>query len=240
MASNISHDLYQLQRGRWVLAQHYGENDKEGAVQKARELFASGQFDAIGVIRERYDPNSGSSTGTLVYGNAKTEGVPNLHGRVVKPESAEPERRSGRGPDVDVEYDFDEAPAAHGSRGRAHGGVAGPSSGTVFGKFIMVFTISFLLAGGTWFILSRFGFEGSLASLLGERDLPLKAIIVGFFIFSLIIGPTLISSRDLQAIFYSAESGDTPLRCWPDRNTKSSRAAARRRGTFTRHYPRKG
>ena len=209
MASNISHDLYQLQRGRWVLAQQYGEHDKEGAVQKARELFASGQYDAVGVMRERYDPNSGSSTGSLVYGNAKSDDVPNLHGRVVKPESAAPERRSQRGPDLDDGDDFDEAPAA---RGRAYGGNIGPSSGTVFGKFIMVFTISFLLAGGTWFILSRFGFEGSLAGLLGERDLPLKAIIVGFFIFSLIIGPTLISSRDLQAIFYSAESDGTPQR----------------------------
>ena len=209
MASNISHDLYHLQRGRWMLAQQYGENDKEGAVQRAREMFASGQFDAVGVMRERYDPSSGSSTGSLVYGNAKTDGVPNLHGRVVKPESAAPERKSRRGPDVDDGGDFDEAPAA---RGHAFGGGVGPSSGTVFGKFIMVFTISFLLAGGTWFILSRFGFEGSLAGLLGERDLPLKAIIVGFFIYSLIIGPTLISGRDLQAIFYSTDSDGTPQR----------------------------
>jgi hypothetical protein len=88
VASNISHDLYQLQRGRWVLAQQYSENDKEDAVRKAREMFATGQFDAVGVMRERFDPNSGSSTGSLVYGNAKSEGVPNLHGRVVKPESA--------------------------------------------------------------------------------------------------------------------------------------------------------
>ena len=51
-----------------------------------------------------------------------------------------------------------------------------------------------------------------MAGLLGERDLPLKAIIVGFFIYSLIIGPTLISGRDLQAIFYSTDSDGTPQR----------------------------
>jgi hypothetical protein len=62
VASNISHDLYHLQRGRWMLAQQYGENDKEGAVQRAHEMFASGQFDAVGVMRERYNPSSGSST----------------------------------------------------------------------------------------------------------------------------------------------------------------------------------
>lgn len=133
-----------------MLAQQYGENDKEGAVQRAREMFASGQCDAVGVMRERYDPSSGVSTGSLVYGNTKTDDVSNLHGRVVKPESAAPERKSRRGSDVDDGGDFDEAPAA---RGQAFGGGVGPSSGTVFGKFIMVFTISFLLAGGTWFIL---------------------------------------------------------------------------------------
>ena len=227
MASNVSHDLYQLQRDRWVLAQHFGENDKEGAIQKARELFASGQFDAVGVIRERYDPASGASHGTLVYSNAKSEGVPNLHGRVVKPEAAAQDRRQQHGPSVDDDYDedFDETPEAPAGRGRSAGTDTGPGTGTVFGKFLMVFAISFLLAGGMWFILSRFGLEGSLAGILGERDLPLKVIIVGFLVFSLIIGATLISGRDLQAIFYSADTDPAPRR--GSRPAARSPAAAR-------------
>ncbi len=212
MASNISHDLYQLQRGRRVLAQQYGEHDKDAAIRKARELFAFGQYDAVGVMRERYDPNTGSSTNTLVYGNTKSEDVPNLHGRVVKPETSTEPSGPRRGPDLDNEDDFEDAPGPAASRGHGAIASAGPSSGTVFRKFVLVFTISLLLAGGVWFILSRFGFESSLASLLGERDLPLKVIIVGSFLFSFVIGPTLITGRDLQAIFYSSDAEPSPRR----------------------------
>ncbi len=93
------------------------------------------------------------------------------------------------------------------------------AAGAVFGKFVTLFIISFLLSGGTWFVLSRFGFEASLVDLFGERDLPLKVIIAGFFLYTLIIGPVLISKTDLQAIFYSSGGGASaaPRRAAPRR-----------------------
>lgn len=231
MAGNISHDLYQLQRGRWTLAQQYAEQDKDGAVRKAREMFASGQYDAVGVMRERYDPGTGASHGTLVYSNAKTDDVPNLHGRVVKPEAAQ-RRERPQGPRFDDgDGEFDETPARGAAAARSYGQDMGPSASTVFGKFIMLFTISFLLAVGTWFILSRFGLDGSLSDMLGERDLPLKVIILCFFIFCVIVGPTIITGRDLQAIFYSSDGEPSPRRsagsATPKRSLLGRRAASR-------------
>ena len=205
MASNLSFDLYELHRGRWTLAQQYSDHDKGGAIAKAREMFATGGFEAVAVMRELYDPRSGASQGTLVYSDTKSADVPKLHGRTVTPEAAtRPERQDSRQIDDD-EDDFDIPAAPRAARTTTHS-----AAGAVFGKIVMLLIVSFLLSGGTWFVLSRFGLESSFVDLFGERDLPLKVIIAGFFLYTLILGPALVSRSDLQAIFYSSDGDASP------------------------------
>ena len=58
------------------------------------------------------------------------------------------------------------------------------SARNVFGKFLVLFAISFLLAVGVCFILlSVMDMEQYLSHLIGERDLPLKIIIIFFSCF---------------------------------------------------------
>ena len=218
MASNLSFDLYELHRGRWTLAQQYSDYDKGGAIAKAREMFATGGFEAVAVMRELYDPGSGASQGTLVYSDTKSADVPKLHGRTVTPEAtARPESQASRQSDED-EDDFDIPAAPRAARTTTHS-----ATGAVFGKIVTLLIVSFLLSGGTWFVLSRFGLESSLVDLFGERDLPLKVIIAGLFLYTLILGPALVSRSDLQAIFYSSDGDADPA----PRRAAASRGGAR-------------
>jgi class 3 adenylate cyclase len=204
--ADITHDVYHLQRGRWVLAQQYREHEREVAITRAKELFGKGSADAVGVMRERFDAASGASHGTLIYCNTKIDSPPNLHGRVIRPES---EHNAGR--------ERGRSAAGNGrgrqrlSDGRRNGATAtsgAPGAANVFGKFISLFTVAVVLAYGTWFLLSKFGLGQSLAGVFGERDLPLKVILAGFILYTLVIGPTMITKYDLQAIFYQPDDGD--------------------------------
>lgn len=62
----VSFEVYYLQSGRWQIHARFGPNDREKAVEEAKQLDTGG-FEASCVIREAFDPSNNASEEAVVY-----------------------------------------------------------------------------------------------------------------------------------------------------------------------------
>jgi hypothetical protein len=71
MSANLSFELYFSRQGRWLLDSLY--DDKEMAVYEARKLLRRGGCEAVRVIEERFDADSGEARSSIVFANRQRD-----------------------------------------------------------------------------------------------------------------------------------------------------------------------
>lgn len=67
MANATSYEVYIRQKGKWVLDSRYGENDKQTAIDDAKDREHQPGVEAVRVVREIHNATAGTSRDTTVY-----------------------------------------------------------------------------------------------------------------------------------------------------------------------------
>ena len=63
-------EVHTLKGGEWVVDSTY--NDKDSAIEVAKSLFGEKRYEGIKVIKDTYDPTTGSGKEFVVYDTSKT------------------------------------------------------------------------------------------------------------------------------------------------------------------------
>ena len=79
--ANAEYEIHVLKKGRWTI-DHIVSNDKEGAINEAREMTADKYLDGVKVIEEAVINDEGETRSRTVFNN-----VTNKHKKKDKPES---------------------------------------------------------------------------------------------------------------------------------------------------------
>ena len=69
-----SYELYIKQNGRWILEGNYRSDQREAAVDEAKQLVSQPHIQAAKVIREKHNPATGVNLETTIYDSESTKG----------------------------------------------------------------------------------------------------------------------------------------------------------------------
>jgi class 3 adenylate cyclase len=193
--AEVNFEIYSLKKGTWSLNARLESGKRGAAIEQAKALMADANVEAVGVVRDSLDSNTGQSQESLTYGDAKKDGVPPLNGMPVRrrPASAGKDKRQPRA------AADDDMPRAIPARPAAPAGTATPL--TLVYKFVMLIVLCGVLAWGMWFVIEAAGGAPSLAGILGGQALAPKVFLISFVIFMLLFGPATISRADFAAAF---------------------------------------
>lgn len=183
--ADTNFEIYYRKKGsdRWMMDSRYGTTSKQEALDDAKELERQPDIDAVRVVREIHDQESGNTRDTVIYTSSKLKnksgpdaGPKRGHddddddGPAPAPRRAAPMRAApvaAAAADDDGEEE-EEAPkkswfkrgakpaAAGGEQGRAAAGPSGTRGYKVVGKFIVIVFVSFGIATVTTLIYQNF------------------------------------------------------------------------------------
>ena len=96
--AEVNFEIYSLKKGTWSLNARLESGKRGAAIEQAKALMADANVEAVGVVRDSLDSNTGQSQESLTYGDAKKDGVPPLNGMPVRrrPASAGKDKRQPR------------------------------------------------------------------------------------------------------------------------------------------------
>ncbi len=197
--AETSFDIYSLKKGTWSLIESMEKGQRAAAIERAKALMADANVEAVGTVRDSYDPNTGESQESLIYGNAKKDGVPPLNGMAVRRRSDDEDKPRAK-KKADENGDLDEAPKKT-SKVPPPAAISTATPLTLVYKFVMLLTLCGGLAWGMWFVIEAAGGAPSLAGIIGSQALATKVFTISFVIFLLLFGPSTISRADFAAAF---------------------------------------
>ena len=69
-----SYELYIKQNGRWILEGNYRSNQRDAAVDEAKQLVSQPHIQSAKVVREKRNPDTGVNLETTIYDSDSTKG----------------------------------------------------------------------------------------------------------------------------------------------------------------------
>ncbi len=88
--ANAEYEIHVLKKGRWTI-DHIVSNDKEGAINEAREMTTDKYLDGVKVIEEAVINDEGETRSRTIFNNAK-----NKNKNKKKPESKAADSTPGK------------------------------------------------------------------------------------------------------------------------------------------------